>query len=100
MGSNIVKIADVDIVRDEGVKNQAWQQRRRAARLFAAASETRAIETAARVLRDLDDLLSLIDARQAPSTGTEEAWLPFIRAQVAVATWQLDLLERQLTTST
>ncbi|HET6955821.1 MAG TPA: hypothetical protein VFI56_04545 [Vicinamibacterales bacterium] len=52
------------------------------------------------MLRDLDDLLSLIDARQAPSTGTEEAWLPFIRAQVVVATWQLDLLERQLTTST
>jgi hypothetical protein len=87
----------VDIVQDESVKNQAWQQRGRAARLFAAATETAAIETATRVLRDLDELLSLIDSRQVSSAETEEAWLPFIRAQVAVATWQLDLLERQLT---
>ena len=90
----------MDIVQDESVKNQAWQQRGRAARLFAAAAETGATETATRVLRELDDLLSLIDARQAESSETEEAWVPFIRAQVAVATWQLDLLEHQLTTPT
>jgi hypothetical protein len=88
----------VDIVQDESVKNQAWQQRGRAARLFAAATHASAIETATRVMRELDELLSLIDARQPPSAATEESWLPFIRAQVAVATWQLDLVERELTT--
>src|SRR5262249_9224367 len=98
MGSNIVKIPDVDIVRDEGVRNQAWQQRGRAARLFAAATDTGAIETATRGLRDLDEVLSLIDSRETSAADTEDAWLPFIRAQVAVATWQLDLLERQLIT--
>jgi len=87
----------VDIVQDESVKNQAWQQRGRAARLFAAATEMAAVATATRVMRDLDELLSLIDSRRVSSAETEEAWLPFIRAQVAVATWQLDLLERQLT---
>lgn len=87
----------MDIVQDESVKNQAWQQRGRAARLFAAATEMAAVETATRVMRDLDELLSLIDSRRVSSAETEEAWLPFIRAQVAVATWQLDLLERQLT---
>ena len=90
----------MDIVQDESVKNQAWQQRGRAARLFAAATETGAIEAATRVLRDLDELLSLIDSRGSSSAEAEQGWLPFIRAQVAVATWQLDLLEQQLTTPT
>jgi hypothetical protein len=84
------------LARRDRISSGIRSQQERARDLLGRATDDDVKAAAARTLHDLDALhVRFRDTEVAPDET--ERWLSFIHAQLAVAMWELDLAERELT---